>query len=106
MMEAKVPTRRTATVASHVGLHAKPAGLIAALVRRMNRPVRLALAEDPDTTVDASSPLAIMTLGAAQGARVLVTSADSEMADLVVKLIETESYHLDDVKSTTPTAAP
>ena len=70
---------------SSVGLHARPAAIIAEAAAKAGVPVTLAVAGgDP---VDAGSALLIMTLGAKQGDQVTVTSDDegamTTIADLV-----------------------
>lgn len=62
------------TVGSSVGLHARPAGLIADAATALGVPVTLAMAGGEP--VDAGSALFIMTLGAACGDVVTVSSHD------------------------------
>jgi phosphocarrier protein HPr len=75
----------TVTVGSAVGLHARPAALIAEAVSKSGVPVTLAT--PGGNAVDAGSPLMIMTLGAKKGAEVIVTSDDEavlgQIADMV-----------------------
>ncbi|OUC77084.1 HPr family phosphocarrier protein [Gordonia lacunae] len=76
----------TATVGSAVGLHARPATIIAEAVAEIGSPVTLGLeGGDP---VDAGSALMIMTLGAEKGTRVVVTADDQTALDTVVDLVE------------------
>ena len=83
--------RRTATVASRNGLHARPAGLIAAEAGAHDAVVQLS--RDGDAWVDAASMLAVMTLGAGAGDD-LVVSAEGSGAEAalaaVVRLVETD----------------
>ncbi len=77
----------TVTVGSAVGLHARPAAVIAQAATETGAEVTLAVAgEEP---VDAGSALLIMTLGAAKGDEVTVESDDEAalkvVADLVAK---------------------
>lgn len=75
-----MPTR-TVIVASSVGLHARPAALLAAAVNDSGLDVTVALpGGDP---VDAGSILEVMTLGAAHGDTVTL-SADGDGADGVL----------------------
>ena len=77
---------KTVTVGSAVGLHARPAAVIAAAAGEVEADVQVALAGgDP---VDASSSLMIMTLGAEQGAQVTVTSDDEAAVEKVAALVE------------------
>ena len=77
---------KTVTVGSAVGLHARPAAVIAAAAGEVDADVQIALAGgDP---VDASSSLMIMTLGAEQGAEVTVTSDDEAAVERVAALVE------------------
>ncbi|MCW2619361.1 MAG: ptsH [Modestobacter sp.] len=76
---------KTVTVGSAVGLHARPAALIAEAVSKSGVPVTLAT--PGGNAIDAGSPLMIMTLGAKQGTEVVVTSDDEavlgQIADMV-----------------------
>ena len=76
---------KTVTVGSAVGLHARPAALIAEAVSKSGVPVTLAT--PGGNAIDAGSPLMIMTLGAKQGTEVTVSSDDEtvlgQIADLV-----------------------
>ena len=78
---------KTVTVGSAIGLHARPAAIIAEAVVNAGVPVTLAL--DGGEPVDAGSALMIMTLGAGNGAQVTVSSDDAAVlatvADLVAK---------------------
>ena len=83
---------QTVTVGSRVGLHARPAALIAEAVGKAGVPVTL---HTPGgAPIDAGSPLMIMTLGAKQGAEVVVTTDDaavlSQIADLVAQDLDAE----------------
>jgi phosphocarrier protein len=82
----------TVTVGSAVGLHARPAGLIAEAVSKAGVPVTLATAGG--MAVDAGSPLMIMTLGAKKGTEVTVTSDDetvlAQIADMVAADLDAE----------------
>jgi phosphocarrier protein len=82
----------TVTVGSTVGLHARPAGLIAEAVAKAGVPVTLSTAGG--NAVDAGSPLMIMTLGAKQGTEVTVTSDDdavlAQIADMVASDLDAE----------------
>ena len=76
---------QTVTVGSRVGLHARPAALIAEAVGKAGVPVTLAT--PGGAPVDAGSPLMIMTLGAKKGTEVVVDSDDEavlgQIADMV-----------------------
>lgn len=83
---------RTATVASSVGLHARPASVIAAAAGEYDLDITLTLGDED--AVDAASVLEIMTMGAACGDVVVVSvdgdgpEAEAALAALVT-LIET-----------------
>jgi phosphocarrier protein HPr len=77
---------KTVTVGSRVGLHARPAALIAEAVGKAGVPVTLAT--PGGAPVDAGSPLMIMTLGAKQGAEVIVTSDDAAALDRIAVMVE------------------
>jgi phosphocarrier protein len=83
---------RTVVVGSRIGLHARPAALIAEAVGKAGVPVTLAT---PDgAPVDAASPLMIMTLGAKQGTEVVVSSDDeavlAHIAGMVARDLDTD----------------
>ena len=82
---------RRVTIASPVGLHARPASLLARAAAEHEGPVRLAkvvdgVAGDP---VDAASVLALMSLGAAHGDEIELTAEDDQiLADLAELLAD------------------
>ena len=79
---------KTVTVGSSVGLHARPAGAIAAAAAGLDVPVTLALVGgDP---VDAGSALMIMTLGAGPGTEVVVESDDAAAVETIAALVEAD----------------
>ena len=83
---------KTVTVGSAVGLHARPAALIAEAVSKSGVPVTLAT--PGGNAIDAGSPLMIMTLGAKQGTEVVVSSDDEavlgQIADMVASDLDAE----------------
>ena len=76
---------QTVTVGSRVGLHARPAALIAEAVGKAGVPVTLTT--PGGASVDAGSPLMIMTLGAQKGTEVTVTSDDQSVVDHIAGLV-------------------
>ncbi|MGS2806025.1 HPr family phosphocarrier protein [Nocardia sp. MW-W600-9] len=78
----------TVTVGSSIGLHARPAALIAEAVGAAGVPVTIALVgSDP---VDAGSALMIMTLGAGQGAEVVITCDDQPTLDKITEMVASD----------------
>ena len=77
---------KTVTVGSAIGLHARPAAVIAEAVLNAGVPVTLSL--DGGDPVDAGSALMIMTLGAGNGAEVTVASDDAAALDTVASLVQ------------------
>lgn len=77
---------KTVTVGSSIGLHARPAAIIAEAVVNSGVPVTLSM--DGGEPVDAGSALMIMTLGAANGASVTVSSDDQQALDTVAALVQ------------------
>ncbi len=75
----------TVTVGSRIGLHARPAALIAEAVGKAGVPVTLGT--PGGKPIDAGSPLMIMTLGAKQGAEVVVSSDDQAAVDQIAGLV-------------------
>lgn len=87
-------SERTATIASRVGLHARPAAIFAEAVGELPVEVTIALEGEPaDDAMDASSILSLMSLGATNG-QVVVLRAEGDGADEaldgLVKLLETD----------------
>ena len=76
---------QTVTVGSRVGLHARPAALIAEAVGKCGVPVTLAT--PGGVPIDAGSPLMIMTLGAKQGTEVIVSSDDQEVLQRIAGMV-------------------
>jgi phosphocarrier protein HPr len=76
---------QTVTVGSRVGLHARPAALIAEAVGKAGVPVTLAT--PGGNPVDAGSPLMIMTLGAKKGAEVVVSSDDEAVLARIAEMV-------------------
>jgi phosphocarrier protein HPr len=75
----------TVVVGSAVGLHARPAALIAAAAAETGEEVTLAMpGGDP---VDAGSALNIMTLGAVLGDTVVVSSPSQAAHDTIAALV-------------------
>ncbi|MGZ4507608.1 MAG: HPr family phosphocarrier protein [Blastococcus sp.] len=77
---------QTVTVGSRIGLHARPAALIAEAVGKSGVPVTMAT--PGGAPIDAGSPLMIMTLGAKKGAEVVVSSDDQAVLDQIAALVE------------------
>jgi phosphocarrier protein HPr len=75
----------TVTVGSAVGLHARPAALIAEAVSKSGVPVTLAT--PGGNAIDAGSPLMIMTLGAKKGTEVVVTSDDEAVLGQIAGMV-------------------
>ncbi len=77
---------KTVTVGSSVGLHARPAALIAEAAGQFDSSVNLAVSGgDP---VDAASALMIMTLGAKMGDSVEVSGDDEAAVETIASLVE------------------
>lgn len=77
---------KTVVVGSAVGLHARPAAIIAEAAGDLGSDVFLAVpGEEP---VDASSSLLIMTLGAGNGDTVEVSGDDQAAVDAIAALVE------------------
>jgi len=80
-----MPTK-TVAVGSSVGLHARPAQLIAEAAGELDAEVLIGI--PGDEPVDASSSLMIMTLGASCGDAVEVSSDDEAALDAIVAMVE------------------
>ena len=77
---------KTVTVGSTVGLHARPAALIAQTASAASSAVTLST--DGKGPVDAGSALLIMTLGASCGDSVTVDSDDEALLAEIAGLVE------------------
>ena len=85
---------REATIASRVGLHARPAAIFAEAAGDLPVEVTIAAKGEPaDEAMDAASILSLMSLGANHG-DVVVLRAEGEGAeealDSLVKILETD----------------
>ena len=78
---------RDVTIASAVGLHARPAALFVQAVEASGVPVTLTKG---DKTIDADSILAVMTLGAGHGDTVTLTADDEAVLDSLAALLATD----------------
>lgn len=78
-----MPERRV-KVASKVGLHARPAALVAKAAAA--QPVTVSIAKDGGTPVAAGSVLSLMTLGAAHGDEVIIT-AEGDGAEAAIEAV-------------------
>ncbi|MDT5013556.1 MAG: phosphocarrier protein HPr [Mycobacterium sp.] len=77
---------KTVIVGSAIGLHARPAAVIADAAAKAGVPVTLSL--DGGQPVDAGSALMIMTLGAGNGAQVTVASEDQDATETIAGLVQ------------------
>lgn len=80
---------KTVIVGSAVGLHARPAAVIAEAAGEYDDDITLAV-EGGDEPVDAASPLMIMTLGAEKGTSVTVESDNDEAVEKIAALVESD----------------
>jgi len=76
---------KTVAVGSSIGLHARPAGIIAEAAAESGVAVTLSVADGEP--VDAGSALMIMTLGAEQGTEVTVESEDDDVLGRIADLV-------------------
>lgn len=77
---------KTAVVGSAVGLHARPATIVAEAAAEYDEEILISVeGEDP---VDAGSSLLIMTLGAEKGAVVTIQSDNAEAVEAIAALVE------------------
>ncbi|MFI7122030.1 HPr family phosphocarrier protein [Amycolatopsis sp. NPDC049868] len=87
---------RNVVIGSPVGLHARPARLLVEDVAK--RAVRVRIGRSEDDLVDASSILAVMSLGVRGGEEILL-SAEGEGAEVAVsELAELLARDLDSVE--------
>ena len=82
-------SERIATVASSVGLHARPAAIFAEASAELDVEVTIAMEGEPaEDAMDAASILSLMSLGAAHGDRV-VLRAEGPGADEALETLAT-----------------
>ncbi|MFL4480050.1 HPr family phosphocarrier protein [Paeniglutamicibacter sp. ORCA_105] len=78
---------RTATIASRVGLHARPAAIFAEAAGNEDLEITIAREGEPvEDAMDASSILSLMGLGAEHGTKV-VLRAEGDGADSVLETL-------------------
>ena len=87
-------SERTATIASRVGLHARPASIFAEAAGEFDLEITISRqGETADDALDASSMLSIMSLGAEHG-EVVVLRAEGDGAEgaleALVRILETD----------------
>ncbi|GAA4049972.1 MULTISPECIES: HPr family phosphocarrier protein [Arthrobacter] len=87
-------SERTATIASRVGLHARPAAIFAEAAGELDLEVTIAREGEPiDDAMDAASILSLMSLGASFGDVVVLRAEGAgadEALDRLVKILETD----------------
>ncbi|HHU68170.1 HPr family phosphocarrier protein [Corynebacterium sp.] len=82
---------KTVTVGSAVGLHARPAAIVADAAAEYDDEILLTLVGDEDgEEADAASSLMIMALGAEKGDQVTVTSDNADAVEKIAALIESD----------------
>ena len=82
---------KTVTVGSAVGLHARPAAIVADAAGEYDDDIILTLVGDEDgEEADAASALMIRALGAEKGDQVTVTSDNAEAVEKIAALIESD----------------
>lgn len=87
-------TERIATIASRVGLHARPAAIFAEAAADLEVEVTIAMEGEPaDDAMDAASILSLMSLGAGHGDRVILRAEGAgaeEALEALVRILETD----------------
>ena len=81
---------KTVIVGSAVGLHARPASIIADAAGEYDEDIFLSKVgeEDDEEPTEAASSLMIMAMGAEKGDQVVVTSDNAEAVEKIAGLIE------------------
>ncbi len=84
---------RSATIASTVGLHARPAAIFAEAAGELDAEVTIARAGEPaEEAMDAGSMLGLMSLGVEHGEVVVLRTGDDtagDALDALVRILET-----------------
>ncbi|MFQ4150534.1 HPr family phosphocarrier protein [Arthrobacter sp. LAPM80] len=87
-------SERNATIASSVGLHARPAAIFVEAAAELDLEVTIAMAGEPaEDAMDAASILSLMSLGAAHGDVVVLRAEGAgaeEALERLVKILETD----------------
>lgn len=84
---------RTATIASSVGLHARPAALFVEAATASG--LEVTIGRPGGTPVDARSILGVMTLGAKHGEEVVLAADGDDAEEALDSLVELLSRDLD-----------
>ena len=84
---------RTVTIASSVGLHARPASIFVQKVSGYD--VEVLISKVGEEPVDASSILGVMALGAKHGEKVVLTSDDPDSEAVLDELVALLATDLD-----------
>ena len=84
---------RTVTIASSVGLHARPASIFVQKVSGYD--VEVLISKVGEEPVDASSILGVMALGAKHGEEVVLTSDDPDSEAILDELVALLATDLD-----------
>ncbi|WP_115727160.1 HPr family phosphocarrier protein [Actinomyces culturomici] len=84
---------RTVAIASRVGLHARPAAILAEAVDDSGVDVTISFGDDE---ADAASLLEIMTLGVKHGDEVVLSTEDDGAGELLDSLVALLSRDLDE----------
>lgn len=96
-MSDATAVRQTVVVGSRVGLHARPVALIAQAAARLDAGVRIGRG---GKSVDARSPLLLMTLGAKHGDEVIVEAEGAGAAEAVAEIAALVAADLDEAPAT------
>jgi len=88
--------QQRATVGSRVGLHARPAALIAQAAARVAAGgAQVRIGRDGRDPVDARSPLLLMTLGAVQGDEVVIEASGDRAGEVLAEIVALVESDLD-----------
>ncbi|AZA13767.1 HPr family phosphocarrier protein [Corynebacterium choanae] len=79
---------KTVIVGSAVGLHARPASIVADAASEFDDDIELVKVGGDDEPADAASAMMIMAMGAEKGDQVIVTSDDEAAVEAIAALIE------------------
>ncbi|MGH2750921.1 MAG: HPr family phosphocarrier protein [Actinomycetota bacterium] len=89
-----VEVRRSVTIGARVGLHARPAKLLAEAAGRQT--VTVSICKEGGRPVDARSLLSLLALGAKQGDEVVLTATGEGATEAVEALAELVAKDLDE----------
>jgi PTS hybrid protein len=92
-VDSAAPAEATVTLTNEIGLHARPAAMVARAMTTLDATVAVTFG---DTTADGRSVLALMALGARGGDEVTVSATGPEAQEAVTTFQEMAARNFED----------